>query len=134
MALSDLIRRRRRELGLTQQQVGAACGVSHGAVAQWEGSTRRDRGKPNRPTYDRLRDLAGILQLDVAQLISETNPRPAMLAVTDVREIALLDLWRRLTPRQQGTHLSLFYVSAGVREPEPIQGRTNPGEGLRRTA
>jgi transcriptional regulator with XRE-family HTH domain len=134
MALSDLIRRRRRELGLTQKQVGAACGVSHGAVAQWEGSTRRDRGKPNRPSYDRLRDLAAVLQLDMAQLIGETKPRPAMLAVTDARELALLDLWRRLSVRQQETHLSLFYVSAGVREPEPVQGGADPAQGLRRTA
>jgi transcriptional regulator with XRE-family HTH domain len=134
MALPDLIRRRRRELGLTQQQVAAACGVTHSAVAQWEGSARRDRGKPGRPSYDRLRDLAAVLQLDMAQLIGDTKPRPVMLVVTDARELALIDLWRRLSARQQETHLSLFYVSAGVPEPEPIQGRADPQEGLRRTA
>lgn len=46
-------RRARIEAGLTQAEVGAACGVSHAAISRWESGQRVPRG-PAAKRYARL--------------------------------------------------------------------------------
>jgi len=45
MSLSGEAATLRTRAGLTQAQVGAACGVSHAAVSRWESGGRLPRGK-----------------------------------------------------------------------------------------
>jgi len=53
---------RRRELGLTQQQIGEALGVDQAAVARWESGEFRPRGK-------NLIALADLLRCSVDDLL-----------------------------------------------------------------
>lgn len=59
-----LIKRRRQELRLTQQDVAEACGVDRSTVANWEtGQTY--------PDARRLKALAKVLDVTVDELLAE---------------------------------------------------------------
>jgi transcriptional regulator with XRE-family HTH domain len=74
-----LIKQRRHDLKLTQQDIAEACGVDRSTVANWEtGSTY--------PDARRLKDLARKLGVTVDQLLAEPEddqpePEPAGKAV-----------------------------------------------------
>ena len=58
---------------MTLEDVGKACGVSPQAVGQWEKNEAR-------PTVDKLERLAGVLEMTLAQLVSQEPPNLAELA------------------------------------------------------
>lgn len=65
MSLKSLISRKRKELGLTLQQIGEATGVDKGTVKRWEsGEIRYIR-------MDKLEALGNILQMDTMEALEE---------------------------------------------------------------
>lgn len=64
--IPELIRTRRTSLGLTQKQVGEACGyqgdLAQVQLAKWESGTRP-------VPLDKIRGLAKILQMQIDELI-----------------------------------------------------------------
>jgi transcriptional regulator with XRE-family HTH domain len=64
----------RRSKNLTQTELGAKLSVTPQSVSQWEKNQAR-------PTYDKLKALAGILNLHVAELLADPPADPAELAV-----------------------------------------------------
>lgn len=73
MSIHQLIREKRRALGLTEQQFAAALGVSRGAVQQWEkpGGTA-----PKRATQPRVAEVLGISLAEL--LCGNSNVSPGM--------------------------------------------------------
>ena len=61
--IGNLIYTRRRELGLTLEDVGKACGVGKSTVRKWEQGMIKDIGR------SKLAALAKILQIDPTALI-----------------------------------------------------------------
>ena len=110
MAIGDLIRKRRRELEMTQDALANACGVSQGAVAQWEthGSHKRE------PSERVRRILAKVLQIPIGELIAGADDATGLCSP---KEAAVLALFRRLKPKQQDVHLSSLYHAVGIAEP-----------------
>jgi transcriptional regulator with XRE-family HTH domain len=111
MDVGDLIRSARRELGFSQRKLAKAVGVSPGAVGQWESSN-----STNKPSHENLIEVARVLQLSLNSLTQDGSTMPAF-ELTDPKEIALVTLYRAMTPRQKNTHLSLFYSTTGAAEP-----------------
>lgn len=59
-----LARKRREELGLTQEQLAEQLGIWQGSFSKWESGQRE-------PRSDQLKAWARALQIDVADLLSE---------------------------------------------------------------
>lgn len=91
------IRDARRQLGLTQDDLAQAVGVSRSAVAQWE----TDRTGQLRTHLGRI---AQTLKISVEHLLHGAASRePAIAAGGD--ELALLRLYRECRPDDQATLL-----------------------------
>lgn len=93
MTTSEFIAQRRKELGLTLEEVGKACGVGKSTVKKWED------GFISNMKRDKIAALAAILKVSPLDLIGETTeaetkkqPAPE-LSETD-REA--LELFRQL--------------------------------------
>lgn len=84
MQMKDIIRKKRRECGYTQEQVAAYLGVSAPAVNKWEsGSTY--------PDVTLLSPLARLLKTDVNTLLcfrESLTKEDIMMYITDVSELA----------------------------------------------
>lgn len=68
MNISQLIHDRRKELGLTLQNVGDACGVTKSTVGKWESGMIANMRR------DKLTLLADVLELPVESLIGGKEP------------------------------------------------------------
>lgn len=82
----DLIYKRRTELGLTQQQVADACGVSKATVSQWES------GQITNMKHNRIAKLSVVLQLSPLELMGFSSSKD--LAILD-DEIELILAFRK---------------------------------------
>ncbi len=65
MTTSEFIAQRRKELGLTLEEVGKACGVGKSTVKKWED------GFISNMKRDKIADLAKILNVSPLDLIGE---------------------------------------------------------------
>lgn len=79
MGIGDIIRARRKELGLTLEQVGDIVGVTKNTVRQWE------NGNISNMRRDRIAKLAEALKIDPMNLIGEDG--------TDAVENNYLRIW-----------------------------------------
>ena len=74
MKFQDIVRCKRRELGLTQEQAARRLGVSPAAVSKWESG----QSLPDTPLFA---PLARLLHTDLNTLLSfEEEPEPARVA------------------------------------------------------
>jgi transcriptional regulator with XRE-family HTH domain len=122
MDVGDRIRAARRNLGLSQRDVASAVGVSHGAVARWEGG-----GGGNGIATDNLVKIARVLQIRASSLLGEeAGVDHDAIAISDPREIALIELFRRLSPKLREIHLNLLYENVGVISSGQPQQEGNP--------
>jgi transcriptional regulator with XRE-family HTH domain len=64
-------RRRREELGLTQERVAELCGVGQDVVSRWESGQREPRDLAS------VRRYAAALQVEVGELVAEPEPEVA---------------------------------------------------------
>lgn len=93
MTTSEFIAQRRKELGLTLEEVGKACGVGKSTVKKWED------GFISNMKRDKIAALAAILKVSPLDLIgetteAETKKQPAPELSEADREI--LDLFNKL--------------------------------------
>lgn len=119
---SDRLRRARLAVGLTQDQLGFAVGLSKQAVSEWE----NNRGYPAFHTWPRLRAALGVKLDDLicgdadatasakaAMRISDGRPPEYNSSVDtgqarDARELALLMRYRSFSPKRQAALLEFM--------------------------
>ena len=123
MDLSDTIRRKRREAGLTQRELAERVGVSPGAVAQWEGG-----GGGKGLSAGNLVKVCLLLGIELNELGSFGQLNGQSVGRPD--ETVLVSIYRRMTGEQQRVYLALFHTAVG----EPIQQIDSPAERQRRSA
>lgn len=82
MNISEIIRERRAELGLTLEDVGNAVGVGKSTVRKWE------QGMIKNMRRDNLSKLAGALRLDPVALLHAGAPAPEEFLILDAEAIA----------------------------------------------
>ncbi|MDN7495024.1 S24 family peptidase [Burkholderia gladioli] len=88
MNLGDLIKRKRKERGLTQKQLAAHFGISDVSVSEWERNLTR-------PDTARLSDLARILKTTVEELLGGrvNAPEPNTEPGPEIRGMVPLVSW-----------------------------------------
>lgn len=107
--MSDRIRRARLAAGLSQRELAAAVGVTHGLVGQWES----DRKLPGR---ENLRKIAEVTFVDPAALLRDIRENElAVVQVSDLRQIAMLRRFVLMSTAQQDSLFELMGIAADVR-------------------
>lgn len=111
MDVKELIKRRRKELGLTLLEVAKACGVSEGTVSRWES------GEIENMKRDKVIALARVLKIDPAVIMGWEKPgyyfdpesaslAQEMLDDPDMR--ALFDMKRNMDPERFRAHMEFM--------------------------
>jgi len=113
MAIGDIIRRRRKELGLSQRALAAKVGVHASAVAHWEGGGGIE--------FERYPALARALEADLAALIAESPQTRQLVEHPD--ELAILAAWRSVPSRHRAALLEMI-VGLGRRGADSGAGAT----------
>ncbi len=75
--LGQFIAKRRKYMGLTQEELGEKIGVSKSAVAKWE----IDGGLPDRDNLKRLSKAIGVSVDDLHKIINDANANEEDLSV-----------------------------------------------------
>lgn len=92
MTIGELIRDARKKKGLTQKELGERLEVSDVSIAQWENGIRN-------PRFETRQKLAKALDIDIAELMSETEKQDFFdLFGTDAERVgfALVKLKERM--------------------------------------
>ena len=100
MELGDLIKQRRKHLGISQRTLASQMGVNPSAVAHWENNATR-------PTTDKLPLLKQALGILDHIEPSGSQPLQAQI-VQSSSEIALLALWRGLDDDERDLFIRLL--------------------------
>lgn len=79
MEVKDILKSRRKDLGLTLLQVATACGVSEGTVSRWES------GEIENMRRDKIQALATVLKIDPA-IIMGWRPLADLTVLSDEEE------------------------------------------------
>ncbi|MBP0965476.1 MAG: helix-turn-helix domain-containing protein [Oscillospiraceae bacterium] len=92
MTTSEFIAQRRRELGLTLDEVGKACGVGKSTVKKWED------GFISNMKRDKIAALAKVLQVNPLQLIGDASEETQKKSAPELSEAdrEILDLFNQL--------------------------------------
>ena len=95
----DLMRDRRKEIGLTQKELADFVGCSESTISQYESGKRR-------PDYETLLKIAEVLHLSASEMLGDSNARPlsaiqrqmldAIDGIPDDGVRALIDVARRM--------------------------------------
>ena len=108
MDFGKLISNRRKELGLTLEQVGNHCGVGKSTVRKWETGMIKNVGR------DKLALLASVLQLNPVDLIDDGqsfvlsySSLPARESIT-TEELILVQAYREAKPEYQNVVLEIL--------------------------
>lgn len=113
--LGQILRKRRRELEISQRELARMLGVSHGAVAQWE----IDLSLPSIATRARLAD---ILQMAPTDLMPEIDAGPTLTTVSDPALQRLIAVAGQLPPiGVQALLLAALALAEGYRSASPRQ-------------
>jgi transcriptional regulator with XRE-family HTH domain len=112
MSLGQRIKERRKELGLTQEELARHFGISREAVQQWE-----KEDSPTKPKGERLTELARLLEADVQWLLAGSE------------SVKPEDLRRRERPRQSSGMLTIDELDVLGANAES-GGAVHPSEGL----
>lgn len=103
--LGEKIKRRRKDLGLSQKELAATVGVSHVAISQWESDT-------NAPKTENFMNLATALKMTIVELLSDVD-----LQVMDdetFESIVLLTYPRLDKDRRRKLISRLWDIDAGL--------------------
>lgn len=93
---------------MSQRELADAVGVSRGLVGAWESH----RKAPGRET---LRRLAKVTFTDPAAILDDLPPDQAGVKITDLRHLALIRRFDRMSKRQQENLFELLGMAADVR-------------------
>lgn len=102
--MGQRIQQMRKAKQLTQEALGKACGVSKGAISQWENGTITDM------KAEAALDCALALDTTVAWLVREEGPRTPFQARSDA-EIQLLEIFRALPPSAQESAVGMLKLA-----------------------
>lgn len=109
MELGHKIRIAREEAGFaSQRKLAHALGLSRGLIGQWE-SHKKDPGR------ETLIKLALVTGKPLSYFVDGVAPDPAILQTKFPDEIELIMNFRKMSPKQKGTHSALFRQSVAVR-------------------
>lgn len=109
----DILKRLRKDRGLTQSEVADACGVVKSAVCNWEKGQRI-------PEDDTLEALSDLFNVDLSYLMGESEKSTLLVMEKDpgydattyrsisAEEIALLSQYRKLAPDEKALVRELF--------------------------
>jgi transcriptional regulator with XRE-family HTH domain len=106
MQIGDRIRRARQAAGMSQRELAAALGVTHGLIGQWESQHKN----PGRET---LRRLAEVTLTSMEALLRDTDEAGPVL-VQNPRHLMLLRRFMLMTERQQENLLELLGIAGDV--------------------
>lgn len=115
------VRTRRLELGLSQQKLAGALGLTFPQVQKYENGR-------NRISVSRLQQIAGVLQMDIGELVSgltldaEPPAGPASTRDPDEAELELVQLWRRTPVAARGNILGILRSLARYSSPGIVDG------------
>lgn len=114
--IGELVRRKRRGLGMNQQDLGDYFGINQSSVAKWE------RGA--RPAARHLPKIAKFLEVPLEEMLSLYHDAPEASVSDDIEHIKLIveSMDRRLS---ELTHL----VQSLATPPEPAALRTREASG-----
>ena len=105
--IGNKIRAKRKELGLTQKQLGKIVNLSEGSISKYES------GKVEDVTITKLNEFAEALNIDVAWLfgveLNRTNPERHSPFGTR-KDDRLIKLWRQLSYKKQQKMLSIIEI------------------------
>ena len=93
MTTSEFIAQRRKELGLTLEEVGKACGVGKSTVKKWED------GFISNMKRDKIAVLAAVLKVSPLELIgetAETDTKKESASELSEADREILDLFNKL--------------------------------------
>ena len=93
MTTSEFIAKRRKELGLTLEEVGKACGVGKSTVKKWED------GFISNMKRDKIAALAAVLKVSPLELIgktAETDTKKESAPELSKADREILDLFNKL--------------------------------------
>lgn len=104
MKVSEIIRNRRIELGMTQQDVADAIGVTKATVSRWETGNIKNMNRENIEKLSRLLDIPPSVLLDWDTFDEERLRRGQLIAelttlatVADIDNVEIvIDILRRL--------------------------------------
>lgn len=104
MTTSEFIAQRRRELGLTLDEVGKACGVGKSTVKKWED------GFISNMKRDKIAALAKVLQVNPLQLIGEPSEQTEKKSASELSETdkKVLELFNQLKTEDQEMVLKII--------------------------
>lgn len=106
--LGTRIRARRKELKLTQIEVGKKVGVSDATIGYWEKDVHE-------PTGTHLHALARTLKIDIDELLQDTyrvreKPAPYAAALLTPEALEVAKAFQRSSPEMQSAALRLLQV------------------------
>lgn len=121
MTLSDFIKQYRREHGLSQRQLAAACNLSNGYISMLEKNLNPNTGLPLVPTLPVLKKLSHGMGMELGDMLSSVDDMPVELSseknslnsVSETEAIDDIDLQiikRLLTLSPEEKHRVLGYI------------------------
>ena len=110
MEISDLIRAKRKERGLSQRALADLLQVNNSAVAQWELGTTL-------PTNANMTALRALLGIGEAVQVSPDAPYPGKL-VDDPDKLAWLAFWDSMSDERRRTVTELLHIGLPSRKAE----------------
>ena len=106
MNLKDLIYNYRMDHNLSMEEFARQCGVTKGYVSMIESGKNARTGMPIKPTLPTLKKLASGMQMQLDDLLMETEAIRVSLSVrenydpvSDPAELQLLSLYRQLNDK-----------------------------------
>ena len=100
--IGNIIYERRKELGLTLEEVGNAVGVGKSTVRKWENGMIKNMGR------DKIMLLAKVLQISPVELVPGSDPTDTLSS--DERH--LISAYRGATPEIRSAALRMLEDSA----------------------
>lgn len=108
MKASDVIKMRRKEMGLTMKEVASAVGVSEGTVSRWESGDIKNMRRDKIAALARVLDVPPAVLMDWEEYDAELAKRKQMAkelydlaGVSEIGNIEIaLDLLRKLEQKQ----------------------------------
>lgn len=93
----NIIKKRRKELGLTMKELAQKVGVSEGTISRWESGNIANMRK------DKLPALAETLQISIETITGGKEPQAKTVTLADQQEELLHDNYCALTPSGRST-------------------------------
>ena len=103
LAIGSRIKKRRKDLHLTQSEIKQAVGISSGNLSDIENGNRA-------PAIGTLYKLSIILQCSIDWIVTGENTSHSLVGISDEGELELLDGFRQLSKDNQDELLAILKI------------------------